>query len=215
MTVGNSQVNGVGKITKGMTGGELPKQHKFAENWRNDKENWLWASIPERYRGLLKFLTFPYTVNEMTTWSGANILIRPEMWGSADAEIEWLSCIVPGNERMAFYPVDYNGTGGRTAETLDNAVIVGNFPKLMVVNDNAALGVAMSAHTIAYQQDTAEWNQSKALRSNQVGYDNARMGMETAAQNFGTTQGAQRAQNTLNNQATAVGATIGAAGSIV
>lgn len=80
--------------------------HDLFTNWRNSSE--ILNQIPARYRHLKKFLTYPYMVIEMTTWTGKPILIKPESWAENNATVIERASFTPPNQRVEFFPRRYN-----------------------------------------------------------------------------------------------------------
>jgi hypothetical protein len=92
-----------------MTLQAYPKKHKMLPNWRNSSEiiNW----IDPKYRHLKKFFTTPYMVLEATTWSATPVILRPEVWNSADADMLERVNYMPPNQRVQLTPRSYNSDG--------------------------------------------------------------------------------------------------------
>lgn len=88
----------------GMGGASIA--HSKFTNWRNSSD--ILNKIPERYRHLKKFLTYPYMVIEVTTWTGKPIVLKPESWQDANATIVERASFMPPNQRIDFYPRRYN-----------------------------------------------------------------------------------------------------------
>jgi len=93
-----------------------PALHSMQLDWRNTND--LVGQIPERYRGLKKFWTFPYMLIEMTTWTGNPAILKPELWNSANAHMMERISLTPPSQRVEFYPRSYNARSGITPENL-------------------------------------------------------------------------------------------------
>lgn len=213
-------------------------KHELFEDWRDSTE--ILEKIPERYRHLKKFLTFPYMVIELTTFTGTPIIIKPEAWADGDATVIERPALVPPNQRISFHPFKYNALPGSATdpahdnghdndpedgyyiggddngEFVDFATQISNFPTLAIVN-NAAIGyLAANAHGIAYSQQSAGWQQQRALRGNELSYDQATSGMalanELTALGINTDQLQTALQNMTNWQQGFVGSVGGIAG---
>lgn len=174
--------------------------YSLPSDWRSDYAETL-AAIPERYRQLKKFLTFPYLAIELTTFSGTPAILRPENWNDEFATVnEYLAPIAP-SQRLILAPRNYNSTTPYGLEDgaddggswLDVFTMLGNFPSLAVVNNMALEYVAANRNQIAWQYQNADWSQQRALQTNQIGYDQAtganqlsqQLAQNTIAQNSG------------------------------
>lgn len=94
----------------------VPSRHSFMPNWRNNSE--IINAIPERYRNLKKFFTFPYMAIEMTTWTGNPAVLKPELWNNPDAMVFERLGVMPPNTRAEFYPRGYNARNGAPVDNL-------------------------------------------------------------------------------------------------
>lgn len=176
----------------------VPLKPVMFPNWRNSSE--ILNKIPERYRHLKKFLTFPYMAIEMTTWTGTPVLLKPESWADADALMLERASLLPPNQRIEFIPRRYNGNQGDNIDNWDhlpdNAPILNDIPRYVDIGDDGAdyLDVAVriqnfisvptvSSGSVAYlaanqasisqAYNQADWSQQRALYSNSVSYDQA------------------------------------------
>lgn len=157
------------------------------------------STIPSRYRNLDKFLTAPYSMVELTTYTGTPLELRPEAWHSDDLEVEeYISLPLP-NQRIAIAPRNYNsGNNNEWGDGLDRVTQVTNLPQVAIVNDNATLTLASQAHSIAYSRESADWSQQKALRGNALSYDQATAATQLSTDTMNVQQ--QAAQQQLANQ---------------
>lgn len=169
-----------------------PKKHKFFPNWRNSQEILQW--IPERYRHLKKFLTFPYMAIQVTTWTATPIILKPESWNDPDAFMMERSVFMPPGQRVEISPRRYNSsgqeienfmnfpenaitrdsyreTGDDSGDYLDISTMIANFPTIPVVNNGQLGYLASNVNGIAYQQQSAGWAQQRALGGAQASYD--------------------------------------------
>lgn len=139
------------------------RQHKLIPDWRNavDFESY----IGSRYSHLRKFLTSPYLIMEMTTWTGTPITLKPEKWMSDDCDIVEQISMYPSSPKIVIYPNGYNATEAPeevfegvldiTGDVLDRVTQIGNLPQLMTLNDNAALSLANRANSLTHARESA------------------------------------------------------------
>jgi hypothetical protein len=195
-----------------------PIKHNLFTNWRESSEilNWL----PVEYRHLTKFLTSPYMMIEMTSWSATPVILRPEAWNEPNAQIMERINYMPPNQRVQFIPRKYNSSGqtpdafwGMTYDELSDLIDslepyppgfdpvafmarfgdigddfgdyldvltqIASFPSLPVVNNMALSYIASNSQSIAYQRQSAEWTQTRALGMAQGQYDLAGRAQES------------------------------------
>ena len=160
-------------------------EHKMLSNFR---ENMLGSTsaagaFPAKYRNLDKFKVFPYSVIEMTTWSATPIILKPEAWNRSDADIVEMANVVPPGQRIVFYPAGYNAIGDPetnrdNGDFLDYATMIQSFPTVAIVNNMSSMYLAANAASIAYQKDSADWSQQKALAGAGTAYDQASAAMQ-------------------------------------
>jgi hypothetical protein len=185
-----------------------PYYKKLATAWRDDAG--LNNVIPQRYRRLRKFFTYPYMVIELTTWSGSPLIIRPEAWASDDAELREQAFFMPPGQRIVFMPFRYNAHPATAAnshnaanddyaEYLDFAVTLSNFPTLPIVNNQAIAFLANNKNSLQWQNASADWSQQRAMNSARVGYDQASSGIGLNSQLTGISTSASQQQADLNS----------------
>lgn len=195
-----------GTPTKAPTGVPARQTHKTMLDWRN--QNQILEGIPLKYRHLRKFLTYPYMVIELTTFTGTPIILKPESWKNDDAEVMERISMVPPNQRVAFIPRRYNGSdtnkGFENADDggdyLDIATLIANFPTMAIVNNNASMYLASNANSIAFANRSADWSQQRAMRGNQTSYDQASSAMGLAENMGVNSRNADIAQTNLQNK---------------
>lgn len=148
--------------------------HDLMNNWRD----LITATLPVRYRSLKKFLTSPYCMVELTPFSGAPTVLRPENWNNDNATVMERTNVVYPNQRTIYSPRNYNAavkiinpTGDDGGEYLDTIVGITNFPTLPITVDGASLYLANNAYQFAYQRQSADWSQQRALGAVQASYD--------------------------------------------
>lgn len=164
--------------------------HALKQDWRNSAD--IANNLNVRYKNLKKFYTYPYMVIELTTHYGTPIIIKPEAWRSNNATIREMVSLLPPNQRIVFYPVNYNSaydgfipddfTAGPSdyGEFIDMATMITAFPQTAIVNNMAISYLASNFHGIAYSYNAADWTQQRALGMNQAAYDVASGGIQTS-----------------------------------
>lgn len=145
--------------------------------------------LPARYRHLWKFWTSPYLLVEVTTFSGTPLLLKPEMIQSAGLAVTQWSHVVPPNPRIMF---TVNSLGQRTRGHMDQYdgwsehfdVMTGftNLPTFSLTNNSYLMFQAQNAHSIAYQHQSAEWSQQRALHGAQTQFNQANAAIAQAGQ---------------------------------
>lgn len=202
---------------------DLHDRRVLAFNWRD-------GLLPTRYANLKKFLTSPYTVVELTSYSGTPLLLKPEcMAGTSITVIQktWLGLPSP---RIAWMPYQYNAKAGATnvydpvgaitndgGEMFDMMTGIFNLPSFTIVNNGGMAYLAANAHGIAYQHANADWSQTRAmmgagneransLRGIETGYNNAQVGVNAMM------QGSNLAQETAGYRAIQSGVNSGIQG---
>lgn len=189
--------------------------------WRDDSS--IIDNIPTEYQILKKFLTFPYMVIEMTTWTATPIILKPESWNDANATIVENVTFTPPSQRIVIRPRSYNSIAGATIDNwghltdggstannllagddggdyLDLATIISAFPTMALVN-NAALGVlAANYANFAYQRQTAQWAQTRALSGAQTAANQGQAGIGASQQANAVGNAAATANTALGNQ---------------
>ena len=174
--------------------------------WRNavDIVNY----IPPRYRHLRKFWTFPYMALELSNMFGQSSIHKPELLNADDLIIKEEVALLPPNQRLSWwldgynsrFKADANVSSSTVGRGFDHAVSLTNLPTMAIVNNGAILAMANNAHSIAYGYQSADWSQQRALRGNQVSYDQATMGI-SAAQNQANISGNADIRSTaISNQ---------------
>lgn len=188
-------------------------KHDMFTDWRYRGE--ITNHFPPKYRRFRKFWTYPYMVIEVTTNTGNPLILKPESWNSPHASIREQASLVPPGQRLSFVPMSYNAntepeanisTSLEPGEGWDMQTLIANFPTFAVVNNSSIAYLAQNARSIAYQFDSNDWSQSKALRGNQVGYDQATAGMNLSTQlneiGIGSDSAATARQNQFNTDMT-------------
>jgi hypothetical protein len=187
--LGRYGFSSTGKTISGISvnqinGGSLMRPYvNMAEGWRNNVNL-------GRYWRLSKFLTYPYTVLEMTSYTGTPLVLKPECLQTSDLGIVEVPHIAPPNARIAFYPYRYNagaapsysddkGVVNDGGEFLDMVTGIMDFPAFSVVNNGYMQFMASNQAGVAYQHASADWSQTRALQGNATSYDQATAGINT------------------------------------
>lgn len=153
---------------------------------------WSKFNYPSRYQRLIKFLTSPYSIVEATSLTGGEIVFKPECFG-VDKAFRVYSVVSPPHIRAMVCPEKYNtkNNNGETfifantkdventslqatfeaGEGLDMAIQLGNFPQLTLVNNQYINYLASTAHTRAFQFESAEWSYIKASAGANLAYN--------------------------------------------
>ena len=128
------------------------------------------------YNHLRKLFTYPYSVIEITTYTGAPLIIKPEQLDKDRVEVIESVSPVPPSPRMTYYIADYNTrewdqnqdkTFDR-GEYMDMGTGIFNLPQLPITNNSYLSYMAANTHSINFQYSSADWSQQKALRGNQL-----------------------------------------------
>ena len=163
--------------------------------------------LPERYRNLKKFFTYPYTCYELTYSSGGEIILKPECIGVKDDTLTLRaeSVVLPPDTRVCVYPDSYNAGAGDTGldvtynppfhppgaitrrlpggEGLDMCLTITNFPQVAIVNNMYLYYMASTNNSRAYQFASADWSQQKAMAGARLAFDQSTAGMNNALAN--------------------------------
>lgn len=202
----------VGSVTLKELKGDLFNTHFEAMkvNWRDT------LPIVPRYQHLDKFKVYPYTVLEMTSYTGTPLLIKPESWANPNAIVVELPHLAPPAARIMFAPYRYNAAGAYDptmadafdadgvfhddGEFLDMACGLMNLPTFSLVNNGYMMFAASNAHGIAYQHSSADWSQQRALAGNDTAYNQAGNAIDTSRNINSQQVNAATRQTTLANE---------------
>jgi len=193
----------------------------MAMNWRETVE-----LLPERYTNLKKFYTYPYMVMELTSYTGTPLMLKPESWADDDANVMELPHFAPPNARIAFYPFRYNASGVAAVsdeggvvndggEFLDMTTGIMNFPQFSIVNNGGIAYLASNANSIAYQHQSADWSQQRAMSGAMNQYNQASSGIGTSQKTNQIGITAAQQQMTLANDTAASNAVMNGVGSVI
>ena len=169
-----------------------------------------------RYRFLHKFLTSPYTFIEITCFTGTPVLLKPEyLWDMTKLELVRRNHYVPPSPRITFAPLAYNisphspmagytisgnNVDADDGDGFNHSTGIFNLPTFSIPNSGFLNYMASNTHSIAFQRQSADWTQQRALAGNQLGYDQASMGINTMQQMTNLGINAATAQMNLSNQ---------------
>lgn len=172
--------------------------------WSNFRAAILMA-LPERYRGLLKFATSPFSYIEITTYSGTPIHVAPEMISDTKLALTVMGHAVPPSPRL-MVTVDCLGQHGSPgdsyggySEWLDNMTGITAMPQFALANNNALLSQASQAHSIQYARESAAWQQHKSLAGARLGYDQATQAMGASGRLVNSSNAIAAQQTALAN----------------
>lgn len=153
--------------------------------------------VPDGYHDLYKAYTYPYSVIELTAYNGNSVFVKPELVHGNTLALTVIGCAVapfarigvfPTNYGQAFeggQPVDYNqytwhGFDGSdhtgvipSGDFLDSCLWLADFPQFSIVNSNYITYLASTAHTRAYQYESAGWQNAKSNAASDLAYTQA------------------------------------------
>lgn len=153
--------------------------------------------VPDGYHDLYKAYTYPYSVIELTAYNGNSVFVKPELVYGNTLALTVIGCAVapfarigvfPTNYGQAFeggQPVNYNqytwhgfdGSDHRgvipSGDFLDSCLWLADFPQFSIVNSNYITYLASTAHTRAYQYESAGWQNAKSNAASDLAYSQA------------------------------------------
>lgn len=153
--------------------------------------------VPDGYHDLYKAYTYPYSVIELTAYNGNSVFVKPELVSGNTLALTVIGCAVapfarigvfPTNYGQAFeggQPVNYNqytwhGFDGSdhtgvipSGDFLDSCLWLADFPQFSIVNSNYITYLASTAHTRAYQYESAGWQNAKSNAASDLAYTQA------------------------------------------
>lgn len=153
--------------------------------------------VPDGYHDLYKAYTYPYSVIELTAYNGNSVFVKPELVYGNTLALTVIGCAVapfarigvfPTNYGQAFeggQPVNYNqytwhGFDGSdhtgaipSGDFLDSCLWLADFPQFSIVNSNYITYLASTAHTRAYQYESAGWQNAKSNAASDLAYNQA------------------------------------------
>lgn len=195
------------------------KEITLVTGWRQQLIN----NLPDRYKGLRKLLTYPYTFLELTMHNGMPLVIKPESLPNTpdvpNLIVELYNLITPPSPRVMVVPKQYNSdsnaVGDVQGEWLDFATGITNLPQLAVVNNMYMSYMASNANTIAYQHQSADWSQQRVMAGANTAYSQSTGGIDMNSSLTGISTGAATESTYLANQTAGWRAMSGGAGAVV
>jgi hypothetical protein len=227
------QLNGVNARFLGTT----PDEGEF---W-SDKQslaNRLGQSISRRYRNLKKLLCYPYSVIELTNYTGSPLLLKPELTNENALALRQVACAAPPYMRLAFYVPYYGSDVGlngnlpddedyyyfvlddteprregtyRPENYIDNALWFNNLPTFSIVNDNYILYQATTVNTRNWQYSGAGWALNKSNASTQLSYSQAQQQLANNQANMDVQNASRIANAALGTVGNLTGGNVGGA----
>lgn len=182
--------------------------------------------IPERYKTLLKFYTYPYSVVEVTAFNGSTFSFSlDEVNNPYSLVFDLRNICNPPNIRSMIYAeginVSISGSWEARYQTLydeqryifdsggdsiERAIIYENFPQCAIVNNQYISYLASTANTRAFQQQSAEWTQQKALTGAQLAFNQSSAATANMLSNTGLSNSAAWANTGFANERVTWGA---------
>lgn len=139
---------------------------------------------------LKKFMTSPYCLLELTTYTGNPLEVAPETIDSEKIGATMWAHIAPPNPQILFsinwhnhlvgadvIDVDQSTWTNISGEEFDATTGYQSLPTFAVLNNSALNNLASNAHTIAQQYNGARWQQRRAQRAATASRDIANAGI--------------------------------------
>lgn len=153
--------------------------------------------VPDGYHDLYKAYTYPYSVIELTAYNGNSVFVKPELVYGNTLALTVIGCAVAPFARIAVFPTNYGQAfeGGQpvnynqytwhgfdgsdhtgvipSGDFLDSCLWLADFPQFSIVNSNYITYLASTAHTRAYQYESAGWQNAKSNAASDLAYTQA------------------------------------------
>lgn len=153
--------------------------------------------VPDGYHDLYKAYTYPYSVIELTAYNGNSVFVKPELVYGNTLALTVIGCAVAPFARIGVFltnygqafeggqPVNYNqytwhGFDGSdhtgvipSGDFLDSCLWLADFPQFSIVNSNYITYLASTAHTRAYQYESAGWQNARSNAASDLAYTQA------------------------------------------
>jgi hypothetical protein len=153
--------------------------------------------VPDGYHNLYKAYTYPYSVIELTAYNGNSVFVKPELVYGNTLALTVIGCAVAPFARIGVFPINYGLAfeGGQpvnynryswcgfdgsdhtgvipSGDFLDTCLWLADFPQFSVVNSNYITYLASTAHTRAYQYESAGWQNAKSNAASDLAYTQA------------------------------------------
>lgn len=169
-----------------------------------------------------KLYAYPYSVIELSTFTGNPVFLKPQLVRGNNLSIFWIGCALAPFAKVGLFPRNYGDPDANTAEIsytymgfegsvkngvipggdfLDTAVWLTDFPQFSLVNNNYLTYLAGTTHTRAYQYQSAGWQKSRAALSAATEYENAVQSAQAQGLNARdlTNAAMRNANDTANN----------------
>ncbi len=161
-------------------------------------------NIPSKYRHLKKFATSPYSVLELTAYSGAPIILKPEQLDKDDLNLIESVFPFPPAPRVTYGISDYNTRESNTTildrgEYFDISLSIGNCPQLPITNNSYAAYMASNKNSINYNYSSAEWSQQKALQGNKLAQEQSYANVNAGIDSNQLSMGLMNTMNSISN----------------
>ena len=153
--------------------------------------------VPDGYHDLYKAYTYPYSVIELTAYNGNSVFVKPELVYGNTLALTVIGCAVAPFARIGVFPTNYGQAceGGQpvnynqytwhgfdgsdhtgvipSGDFLDSCLWLADFPQFSIVNSNYITYLASTAHTRAYQYESAGWQNAKSNAASDLAYTQA------------------------------------------
>lgn len=153
--------------------------------------------VPDGYHDLYKAYTYPYSVIELTAYNGNSVFVKPELVYGNTLALTVIGCAVAPFARIGVFPTNYGqaSEGGQpvnynqytwhgfdgsdhtgvipSGDFLDSCLWLADFPQFSIVNSNYITYLASTAHTRAYQYESAGWQNAKSNAASDLAYTQA------------------------------------------
>lgn len=153
--------------------------------------------VPDGYHDLYKAYTYPYSVIELTAYNGNSVFVKPELVYGNTLALTVIGCAVAPFARIGVFPTNYGQSfeGGQpvnynqytwhgfdgsdhtgvipSGDFLDSCLWLADFPQFSIVNSNYITYLASTAHTRAYQYESAGWQNAKSNAASDLAYTQA------------------------------------------
>lgn len=153
--------------------------------------------VPDGYHDLYKAYTYPYSVIELTAYNGNSVFVKPELVYGNTLALTVIGCAVAPFARIGVFPTNYGQAfeGGQSVnynqytwhgfdgsdhtgvipsgDFLDSCLWLADFPQFSIVNSNYITYLASTAHTRAYQYESAGWQNAKSNAASDLAYSQA------------------------------------------
>lgn len=147
-----------------------------------------WETVKRhtRYAHLKKFMTFPYSAIEITTYTGNPIILKPEKVAENDLRVRYGLSYTQPNARGIITPIKYNSAynaGKDGYDSYNTQTGFYNLPQIPVASNSYLNYMASNAHSIKFAFDSADWSQQKAIQSANLAYNNNSASMQNMLAN--------------------------------